>query len=110
MFRDVLPAERVSENEASRRMAASDIAFDAQHVPVCVLTPQSEEETAALIGAARREVVALHPRGGGWSYTAAYAPQTERSAVVDMSGLQGIAVDAAVETVTAGAGVTWKAL
>jgi FAD/FMN-containing dehydrogenase len=91
-------------------LAASDIASDADTLPGCVLSPRSEEETVALVNAARREGVALHPRGGGWSYTSAYRPEREQSAIVEMSGLQGIAVDAGGGTVTAGAGVTWKAL
>jgi D-lactate dehydrogenase (cytochrome) len=109
-FRAVLPADRVSEDEAGRRLFASDIAFDAVHLPACVLTPRNEDEVVNLVKAARREGIALHPRGGGWSYTAGCAPQSERSAIVDMSGIGGITVDPANSTVETGAGVTWGAL
>ena len=46
MFRAVLPADRVSEDTATRRLAASDIAFEAASLPACVLTPRSEAEVA----------------------------------------------------------------
>jgi len=109
-FRAVMPAEQVITNVAACRLAASDIASDAEIVPACVLRPQSETEVTALVRAARRESIALHPRGGGWSYTAGFRPEHERSAIVEMGGLQGIATNANDETVTVGAGVTWGAL
>jgi D-lactate dehydrogenase (cytochrome) len=110
MFRAVLPADRVSEDTATRRLAASDIAYEAASLPACVLTPRSEAEVTSIVRSARTEGVALHPRGGGWSYTAGYAPQSLRSAIVGMSGLGGIEIDTAGGTVEAGAGVTWSAL
>jgi FAD/FMN-containing dehydrogenase len=110
IFRKVIPADRVDENETARTFMASDIGADAAILPACVLRPRSADETVALVRAARRDGVALHPRGGGWSYTGAYAPQVTRSAIVDMSGLDHIAPLAADGTVTVGAGVTWSAL
>ena len=110
IFRDILPPDRVCDDENARRLSASDIAFEARCLPACVLQPHTEDEVAALVRAARAEGVALHPRGGGWSYTAAYAPQSENSAVVDMKNVGGVAVDSERGTVTAGAGVTWAAL
>ena len=110
LFRDVLPPDRVSEDPDTRRLAASDIALPAATVPACVLSPHDESEVVALVRAARTEGVALHPRGGGWSYTGAYTPQSERSAVVSMQNVGGIAVDAERQSATAGGGVTWAAL
>src|SRR5262245_6672589 len=109
LFRAALTAERVVEDERARRLAASDIGADATVLPACVLKPCNEDEIVALVTIARREGIALHPHGGGWSYTGAYAPQVARSAIVDMSGLGGITIGAD-GTVTAGAGVTWSAL
>lgn len=110
IFQDILPAEQVTTDSAARRLAASDIASDADTLPSCVLRPLSEEETIGLVRAARRNGVALHPRGGGWSYTGGYRPESTRSAIVETGGLQGIVTDAANGTVTVGAGETWKAL
>lgn len=110
IFRGALPADGITEDESACRIAASDIAFEAATLPACVLRPQSEAEVVALVRMARAEGVSLHPRGGGWSYTAAYAPQSPRSAIVDMSGLQGILLDRPAATVETGAGVTWSAL
>ena len=110
LFRDVLPPDHVCSDENARRLSASDIAFEAGCLPACVLRPRAEDEVAAVVRAARAEGVALHPRGGGWSYTAAYAPQSECSAVVDMKNVGGLAIDSERGTVTAGAGVTWAAL
>jgi hypothetical protein len=104
LFRDVLPPDRVSDDEETRLLSASDIAFEAGCLPACVLRPRAEDEVAAVVRAARAEGVALHPRGGGWSYTAAYAPQSECSAVVDMKNVGGLAIDSERGTVTAGAG------
>lgn len=110
LFRAALPAERVSEDEETRRIGASDIAFEAAALPACVLNPHSEAEVVALVRAARAEGVALHPRGGGWSYTAAYQPQSPHSAIVDMRAVGGITVSHDGATVEVGAGVTWHAV
>ena len=110
LFRAAIGADRVIDDEGARQHAASDIAFEATCLPACVLAPRSESEVIALVNAARAEGVALHPRGGGWSYTAGYAPQVERSAMVDMRGFGGIALDRASATVEVGAGVTWSEL
>lgn len=110
LFRDILPPDRVSNDEGARRISASDIAFEAEYLPACVLRPHTEQEVATLVCAARAAGIALHPRGGGWSYTAAYAPQSENSAMVDMANVGGIVVDAGRGTATVGAGVTWAAL
>jgi len=110
IFRAVLPSDRVSDDAATRRLLASDIGSDAVQLPACVLAPRHEEDVIALVQAARRDGVALHPRGGGWSYTGGYAPQSGHSAIVDMSGVGGVAIDRDGGTVEAGAGVTWGEL
>src|SRR5215510_9308771 len=101
LFAEVLPRDRVNEDADTRRLAASDIAFPAAAMPACVLSPHSEQEVIDLVRAARAEGVALHPRGGGWSYTAAYAPQSPHSAVVDMKNVGGIVVDSGRARITA---------
>lgn len=110
LFRAALPTERVSDDEAKRRLLASDIGQDAAGLPACVLAPRNEEDVVAVVQAARREGVALYPRGGGWSYTSGYAPQSERSAIVELRDVGGITIDRASGAVEAGAGVTWADL
>jgi len=110
MFRAALPADRVSDDEAKRRLLASDIGSDAMQLPACVLAPRHEADVVALVHAARREGVSLYPRGGGWSYTGGYAPQSGCSALVDMSDVGGIAIDRDSGTAETGGGVTWAAL
>ena len=67
IFRAVLAPDRVRDEAAERRLLASDIGQDAVQLPACVLAPRTEQEVVALVDAARREHIALHPRGGGWS-------------------------------------------
>lgn len=105
-FCDVLPPEAVIRDAHQRRISASDIAFDCVDLPACVLLPSSEAEVTALVQMARSQAVGLYPRGGGWSYTAAHVPQAVRSAIVDTSRMDGIALREA-EGIEVGAGVTW---
>ena len=108
-FTQVLPSAAIITDVEARQIAASDIAFEALHLPACILAPKNEEEVAAIVSVARAEGISLYPRGGGWSYTKAHLPQSSHSAIVDTAGLTGITFggDAVVE---AGAGVTWSEL
>jgi FAD/FMN-containing dehydrogenase len=110
MFREALPPDRIEDDPAARRLAASDIAAEAAILPACVLRPVAEAEVAALARIAARERIALHPRGGGWSYTGGFAPQASRSAIVDTTGLAGITIDRERGIARVGAGVTWDGL
>jgi FAD/FMN-containing dehydrogenase len=87
-----------------------DIAGPGAAIAGVLLRPRDPAEVAAIIGIARRQAIALHPRGGGWSYTGGYVPQRRPAAIVDTGALQGIRIDRDAATVTAGAGVTWAAL
>jgi FAD binding domain-containing protein len=73
-FTQVLPSAAIITDVEARQIAASDIAFEALHLPACILAPKNEEEVAAIVSVARAEGISLYPRGGGWSYTKAHLP------------------------------------
>ncbi len=110
VFRAALPALAVSDGAEECATLSADIAGPAAAPASAILRPASEDEVVELVRVARREGIALHPRGGGWSYTGGYAPRGPAAALVDASLLRGIAIDRAAGTVTAGAGVTWADL
>ena len=109
-FRDAVPGLAVTSGEAECALRSADIAGPAAIPADAILHPADDAEVAALVRHARREGVALFPRGGGWSYTGGYAPGRRSAALVDMAGLRGIDIDRASGTVAAGAGVTWAEL
>lgn len=85
--------------------------------PFVVLTPDDEQEIAALVRGCIELGLTIVPRGGGTGYTGGAIPLTWRSAVintekldtlgsVEMGALPGVA--AQVATVRAGAGVVTK--
>ena len=96
---------------------AETLGFFAQDVmaggiaPLAVASPASTEQMVQLVRFARTHGVALHPRGGGMSYTRAFLPETSRAIVVDFSRLAAIRATSAVDGhVTVEAGCTWAAL
>ncbi|MFY9137898.1 DUF3683 domain-containing protein [Zwartia sp.] len=85
--------------------------------PFVVLTPDDEQEIAALVRGCIELGLTIVPRGGGTGYTGGAIPLTWRSAVintekldtlgsVEMSALPGVSTQ--VATVRAGAGVVTK--
>ncbi len=88
--------------------ASADLSGPATHPAGVVLRPVDQDQVQRLVRVARAHAIALFPRGGGWSYTAGYRPNG--GAIVDVSRLQSIAIDAEGGTVEAGAGVTWATL
>ena len=109
-FRAALPALRIASEPAECAVLSADIAGPATVQAEAVLHPSHPEELASLVRVARREGIALTPRGGGWSYTGGCTPTRRPTAIVATEGLQGLAIDRAAMTVTAGAGMTWGAL
>ena len=109
LFR-ALPGVTVIADPAECAFASADLSGPAAIPASAVLRPANEAAVQALVRVARQHAVALYPRGGGWSYTAGYRPDHDRSAIVDTALLQSIAIDHAGHTVEAGAGVTWSTL
>lgn len=97
-------------SDADREFYAQDIA-GAGVTPLAVFRPRSVDALAAGVGLAARNGIALFPRGGGMSYTAAYLPDRPRSLVVDTAALTGIeTIDETDLFVTVEAGCTWAML
>ncbi len=109
-FRAALPGLRIVTDAADCAVLSSDLAGPAAAPDVAVLQPADAGQVAALVRVARREGIALLPRGGGWSYTGGVTPGEAPAAVVATQALHDIAIDRAAMTVTAGAGTTWAAL
>jgi len=85
--------------------------------PFVVISPDTEEEVAALVKACIELGLTIIPRGGGTGYTGGAVPLTKLSAVINtekldtlgdvqMAGLPGVAGE--VPTVRCGAGVVTK--
>jgi D-lactate dehydrogenase (cytochrome) len=110
LFREQVQGLQVSEDAARRATLSGDLYRPASSPASVLLCPVDAEQTIALVRIARREGVALYPRGGGLSYTGGFTPAERPTALVDMGGLGGIAIDAERGTVSAGAGLSWAAL
>jgi FAD/FMN-containing dehydrogenase/Fe-S oxidoreductase len=86
-------------------------------LPFVVISPDSEEEVAAIVRACLRCDLTLIPRGGGTGYTGSAVPLDTRCAVIntekleDLSGVEPMelpGVSGLVSTVRTGAGVVTK--
>ncbi|MDX3906885.1 MAG: FAD/FMN-binding oxidoreductase [Pigmentiphaga sp.] len=85
--------------------------------PFVVLTPDSEEEIAALVRGCIELGLTIIPRGGGTGYTGGAVPLTWKSAVINTEKLETLSevavgplpgVDREVATIFTGAGVVTK--
>jgi FAD/FMN-containing dehydrogenase len=113
----LLAALKAACGEAGVLTAIEDrryFAADTHHegaTPFAVLRPATVEALQAGVAAATAAGLAIHPRGGGMSYTDAYLPQTARAVVIDTSALNRIVtIDTQALFVTVEAGVTWAQL
>lgn len=103
-------ADSVITDAQDRSFFAADVYAEGAR-PLCVIRPPSVAALSDALLAAHRAGLAIHPRGGGMSYTDAYLPQSTQSLLVDTSGLDRIlAIDARNLFCTVEAGVTWAAL
>lgn len=102
-------ADHVLTSDADRLFFAHDV-FRAQALPAAVVRPGSVEELQAIVKAAYDSGTPLVIRGGGASYTDAYAHTKAGGITVDTARLNRIAINEQNATVTVEAGVTWAAL
>lgn len=76
-----------------------------------VITPDTVDMLEAAIRSCHAHGIALHPRGGGMSYTSSFTPDRAGTGIVDLRRLNRIVeINAASMYVTVEAGVTWKQL
>lgn len=103
-FRETRRRRRRVRRRLARHTRKDNIAFDGlarvSHVtdatdwrvelPFVVLTPDSEEEMAALVAACFEEGLTVIPRGGGTGYTGGAVPLDRNSAVLNTEKLEGL--------------------
>ena len=104
-----LGPDNVLTDDADRLFFAHDV-FRAGELPDAVVRPGTVDELQAVVRAAYASGAPLVMRGGGASYTDAYAHRTKGGITVDTSRLRHIDVDEQRATVTVEAGVTWADL
>ncbi len=105
----LLGPANVLTGDADRLFYSHDV-FRAGKLPEAVIRPGSVDELQAVVRAAYENAAPLVMRGGGASYTDAYAHTAEGGITVDTSRLKAIAIDEQRATVTVEAGVTWAEL
>lgn len=110
LFAPIVGTANVVTDEAERRYFSRDIFFwDNAETADLVVQPQSTEEVAATVKAARGAGLVIATRGGGMSYTQGYVPVRKGTVLIDMRGLNRIVeVNAEDHYVIAEAGCTWK--
>ena len=104
-----LGAEHVLTGDADRLFYSHDV-FRAGKLPDAVVRPGSVAELQAVVRAAYDSGTPLVMRGGGASYTDAYAHTAPGGITVDTSRLKAIEIDEQRATVTVEPGVTWAEL
>ncbi|WP_394729718.1 FAD-binding oxidoreductase [Altererythrobacter sp. GH1-8] len=102
-------SENVILDEEERLFFAHDV-FRAGKTPVAVVRPGSVSELAEVVRLAYESGTPIVTRGGGASYTDAYAHMEDGGITIDSSRLNRIEISEANATVTVEAGVTWARL
>lgn len=109
-LRALLGASIVRDDDAALAVAAHDIFFTGTR-PACVVRPTDRQQVAQLMRAAAELGFAVHPRGGGMSYTRGYLAQRPTAVQLDLGGLNRILAIAGDDLyVTVEPGVTWQQL
>ncbi len=110
-LREVLPADSVLDDAASRRFYANDVFWQPGIEPLAIVCPTDTAMLAAAVRTATSAGVAVVPRGGGMSYTKGYLPMHGGSIVIDCRRMNRvIEVNTDDLYVTAEAGCTWAAV
>ncbi len=104
-----LGAENVLTDAADRLFYGHDV-FRAGELPDAVIRPGSVEQLQAVVKAAYDSGTPIVMRGGGASYTDAYAHTRQGGITIDSARLDWIEIDETNATVTVEAGVTWAQL
>ena len=104
-----LGAENVLTGAADRLFYGHDV-FRAGELPDAVVRPGTVEELQAVVRAACETGTPLVTRGGGASYTDAYAHTRANGITIDTSRLNRIEINETNATVTVEPGVTWAEL
>jgi FAD/FMN-containing dehydrogenase len=106
---EIVGPDGLVTSESERAFYAHDV-FRAGATPLAVVRPASVDELQAVVRAAYETGTAIITRGGGASYTDAYAHSHEGGITIDTSRLDRIEIDEVNATVTVEPGVTWEKL
>ena len=101
--------ENVLTDEADRLFFAHDV-FRAHELPDAVARPGTVDELQMVVKSAYESGTPIVIRGGGASYTDAYAHTRPGGITIDTSRLNRIDINETNATVTVEPGVTWAAL
>ncbi|MDO9237928.1 MAG: FAD/FMN-binding oxidoreductase [Aquabacterium sp.] len=114
VLRKVTKADNIKFDGLSRVSHVTDATDWRVEYPFVVLTPDTEEEMAAMVKGCIELDLTIIPRGGGTGYTGGAVPLTWKSAVINTEKLEAMTevemvqlpgVDAPVATIWTGAGV-----
>lgn len=109
-MRQAVGADHVQTDAATCAFMSQDI-FAKGAQAAAVVSPQTTDETAAIVTLAAQTGAALLPRGGGMSYTSGYLSDRPGAVVLDLSRLNKIVdVNPTDMTVRVEAGATWADL
>lgn len=107
---DLLGNASVETREVELRFASQDLFFEGV-LPLAIVSPSSTKQVANLMNWCQANGVAVCPRGGGMSYTAAFQPQAAHSITLDFKNLSSIRhINPEDGEVTVETGCTWAAL
>lgn len=110
LLRQRLGPDGLHQDDATLTLMSQDIWARGERAAF-VAAPGTVEELAETVALAHEHGVALNPRGGGMSYTRAYAPDRPGIGVLDTRRLNRIVeINTEDMYVTAEAGCTWAAL
>lgn len=106
----VLGADNVSTDADLRNLYSQDI-WAKGTLADFVISPETTEQLSDAVKIASRKNIKLNPRGGGMSYTKGYAPNQEKTGMLDFSKMNAILeINTDDMYVTVQAGVTWQQL
>ena len=107
---ELLGADQVETALDKRTFFSTDLSKQGA-TAAAVIRPHDARTLGAAVKLCSDHGVAVIPRGGGFSYTGGYVPQTSDSVVVDLRGFDAILEINEVDMyVVTGTGVTWHDL
>jgi len=105
----IVGPDNVLTDPESLEFYATDV-FRRRELPVAVVRPGSAQEIAQLVCHARQRAVPIVMRGGGASYTDAYAHERQGGITLDFARMKAIEIDPDNALVSVEPGVTWAEL
>lgn len=105
----IVGADNVLTDPETLEFYATDV-FRRHELPVAVVRPASAQEIAALVVHARDHAMPVVMRGGGASYTDAYAHVKKGGITLDFARMKAVVIDEDNALVHVEPGVTWAEL